>query len=33
MSKFQKKIESFPKEVQQLIQKGKDQKFITEQEL
>ncbi len=33
MSKFQKRIEKFAPEVQQLIQKGRDQKFITEQEL
>jgi len=31
--KFQARITKFPKEVQQLIQKGKEQKFITEQEL
>ncbi len=31
--KFQARIAKFPKEVQQLIQKGKEQKFITEQEL
>ena len=33
MSKFQKRIEKFPEDVQKLIAKGKDQKFITEQEL
>lgn len=33
MSKFQKRIEKFAPEVQQLIAKGRDQKFITEQEL
>ena len=33
MSKFQKRIEKFPEKIQQLIAKGKDQKFITEQEL
>jgi RNA polymerase primary sigma factor len=33
MSKFQKKIEKYPVNVQQLIAKGRDQKFITEQEL
>lgn len=33
MSKFQKKIEKYTPEVQQLIAKGRDQKFITEQEL
>ncbi len=31
--KFQSRIQKFPKEVQLLIQKGKEQKFITEQEL
>ena len=31
--KFQARIQKFPKEVQNLIQKGKEQKFITEQEL
>ncbi len=33
MSKFQKRIQKFSEEVQKLIQKGRDQKFITEQEL
>ncbi len=33
MGKFQKRIMDFPKEVQKLIQKGKEQRFITEQEL
>lgn len=33
MSKFQKKIEKYPVNVQKLIDKGRDQKFITEQEL
>jgi len=33
MSKFQKKIEKYPVNIQQLIAKGRDQKFITEQEL
>ena len=33
MSKFQKRIEKFAPEVQQLVAKGRDQKFITEQEL
>ena len=33
MSKFQKRIATFPESVQALIQKGKDQRFITEQEL
>ncbi len=33
MSKFQKRIEKFPEPVQQLVAKGRDQKFITEQEL
>jgi len=33
MSKFQKRITSFSKEIQLLIQKGREQKFITEQEL
>jgi len=33
MSKFQKRIEKYAPEVQQLIAKGRDQKFITEQEL
>ncbi len=33
MSKFQKKIEKYPLNIQQLIAKGRDQKFITEQEL
>ncbi|HEY5713859.1 MAG TPA: RNA polymerase sigma factor RpoD [Candidatus Gracilibacteria bacterium] len=32
-TKFQKRIESFPQEIQKLIVKGRDQKFITEQEL
>jgi len=31
--KFQKRIQKFPADVQNLIQKGKDQKFITEQEM
>ncbi len=31
--KFQTRIQKFPKEIQNLIQKGKEQKFITEQEL
>ncbi len=30
---IQKRIEAFPLEVQHIITKGKDQKFITEQEL
>jgi RNA polymerase primary sigma factor len=33
MGKYQRRIEKFSKEVQQLIAKGRDQKFITEQEL
>ncbi len=33
MGKFQNRIAKFPKELQQLIEKGKNQKFITEQEL
>ncbi|MCF7905991.1 RNA polymerase sigma factor RpoD [Candidatus Gracilibacteria bacterium] len=33
MNKFQQRVEKFPKEIQFLIQKGRDQKFITEQEL
>lgn len=33
MGKYQRRIEKFSKEVQQLIVKGRDQKFITEQEL
>ena len=33
MSKFQKRIQKFSQEVQHLIGKGRDQKFITEQEL
>jgi len=33
MSKFQKKIEKYSVKIQQLIAKGRDQKFITEQEL
>ena len=33
MSKFQKKIEKYPVNIQQLVAKGRDQKFITEQEL
>lgn len=33
MGKYQRRIEQFSKEVQQLITKGRDQKFITEQEL
>ena len=33
VGKFQKRIEKFPKEIQHLIEKGRDQKFITEQEL
>ncbi len=33
MSKFQKRITAFSKEIQLLIQKGREQKFITEQEL
>ncbi len=33
MSKFQKRINEFPKKIQALIQKGREQKFITEQEL
>ncbi|MCF7830545.1 RNA polymerase sigma factor RpoD [Candidatus Gracilibacteria bacterium] len=33
MGKFQQRIMNFPKEVQKLIQKGKEQRFITEQEL
>jgi len=33
MGKFQKRIMNFPNEIQKLIQKGKDQRFITEQEL
>lgn len=33
MSKFQKKIENYSVKIQQLIAKGRDQKFITEQEL
>ena len=33
MSKFQKRIGKFDEKIQQLIQKGRDQKFITEQEL
>ena len=31
--KFQNRINKFPKELQNLIQKGREQKFITEQEL
>ncbi len=31
--RIQRKIDSFPKEIQQLIQKGREQKFVTEQEL
>ena len=33
LGKFQKRIKKFPERVQQLIEKGRDQKFITEQEL
>ncbi len=33
MGKFQKRIAPFPKKIQVLIQKGRDQQFITEQEL
>ncbi len=33
IGKFQQRIQKFPPEVQRLIQKGKEQKFITEQEL
>jgi RNA polymerase primary sigma factor len=33
LGKFQQQIKNFPPEVQHIIQKGKDQKFITEQEL
>ncbi|MCF7918040.1 RNA polymerase sigma factor RpoD [Candidatus Gracilibacteria bacterium] len=33
IGKFQQRIKNFPPEVQHLIQKGKEQKFITEQEL
>ena len=33
MSKFQKRIQKFSPEVQHLVAKGRDQKFITEQEL
>ncbi len=32
-TKFQKRIDKFPEAIQQLIAKGRDQKFITEQEL
>lgn len=31
--RIQRKINAFPKEIQQLIQKGREQKFVTEQEL
>ncbi len=33
VGKFQKRIENFSEEVRKLIEKGRDQKFITEQEL
>ena len=33
MPKYQKRISNFSKEIQNLIQKGRDQKIITEQEL
>jgi len=33
IGKFQNRIQKFPPEIQQLIEKGRDQKFITEQEL
>jgi len=32
-TKFQKRIQKFPENIQQIIAKGRDQKFITEQEL
>jgi len=33
VGKFQKRIKNFPPEIQKIIQKGQNQKFITEQEL